>query len=139
MSHKEWHRRLRNRGMWTLIGRWVKEGGEGCGGEAGGRAVLGLELPPSPPMPFAESKYARLVQCSGGTEVEADEAESETEDEKSSERNPARILVRFAGCEREEETEAKGGIAGMAGTKVAFACKTASSTWYDEDQSEIVL
>ena len=50
MSHKELHGRLRNGGMWTLIGRWVKEGGEGCGGEAGGRAVLELELLPSPPM-----------------------------------------------------------------------------------------
>ena len=96
MSHKERRGRLRNGGMRTLIGGWVNEGGEGCGGEAGGRAVLGLELPPSPPMPFAESKYARLVRCSGGTEVEADEAESETEHEKSSERDPARGLVGFA-------------------------------------------
>ena len=96
MSHKERRGRLRNGGMWTLIGGWVKEGGEGCGGEAGGRAILRLELPPSPPMPFAKGKYARLVQCSGGTEVEADEAESETECKKSLEHDPACGLVGFA-------------------------------------------
>ena len=119
-----------------MIGGRVKEGGEGCGGEARGRAVLRLELPPLPPMPFAEGKYAGLVRCSGGTEVEADEAERE----KSSERDPTRGLVGFAACDYEEEAEAKGGIAGIAGTKVAFACKTASSTRYDEDQSgEVVV
>ena len=61
MSCKEQHGRLRNRGVQTLIGRWLKEGGEGCREEARGRAILRLELLPLPPMPFAKGKYMGLV------------------------------------------------------------------------------